>query len=101
MERTNTNTGTITDEEYCRICGYGDGGLIWENGWPTAVICPCCGTESGIGDMGDPGTWEGLRGIRDYRGYWVGNGARWHSPTLRPKEWDLLAQLADIPTVWR
>ncbi|MFI1014800.1 hypothetical protein [Streptomyces sp. NPDC020965] len=89
------------NEDICRICGYSDGALFWENGWPTAGICDCCGTESGIGDMGTPGTWEGLSGIRDYRGYWVGHGAVWNSPSLKPKGWDLLTQIANIPERWR
>ncbi|MYY09984.1 hypothetical protein GT204_13945 [Streptomyces sp. SID4919] len=99
MERT--DPGTDVDEEHCRICGYGEDGLTWESGRPTAGICSRCGTESGIGDMGEPGTWEGLQGIRKYRGYWVGNGARRQSPSLRPKDWDLLTQLGGIPPEWR
>lgn len=89
------------DETFCRICGYGDDSLIWEDGWPNYVICDCCGTESGIGDTGTPGDWKGLQGIRAYRGYWVGKGAQWHSPSRRPGDWDLLKQLADIPPKWR
>ncbi|WP_267245258.1 hypothetical protein [Streptomyces sp. PR69] len=89
------------DSEYfCRICGYGDGSAFWEDGWPTSVICDCCGTESGVGDMGEPGSWDGLSGIRNYRGYWVGNGAQWHS-SRKPKDWDLLEQLSHIPPQWR
>lgn len=87
-------------EDFCRICGY-DEERFWEHGVPTSAICPCCGTESGIEDMGDPGDWEGLRGIRNFRGYWVGNGAQWDTPTERPKDWDLLKQLANIPPEWR
>ena len=43
----------------------------------------------------------GVMGIRDYRGYWVGHGAQWNSPPLKPKDWDLLKQMANIPPEWR
>ncbi|UYQ65320.1 hypothetical protein [Streptomyces peucetius] len=81
------------EETVCRVCGY-EGELFWEGGWPTEAICPCCGNES---DMSD----TSVTGIRTYRGYWTGHGARWDSPSRRPKEWNLLDQLSRIPPEWR
>ncbi|MCF6524231.1 hypothetical protein [Streptomyces sp. JJ36] len=89
------------DEIHCRICGYSDESLLWEDGWPNHVICDCCGNESGLGDTGTPGDWNGLSGIRAYRGYWVARGAQWSASTRRPADWDLLEQLGNIPPEWR
>nr|WP_078970913.1 hypothetical protein [Streptomyces chattanoogensis] len=82
------------EESVCRVCGYDDGDLFWEGGWPTAIICPCCGNESDVSD-------DSVRGIREYRGYWVGCGAGWTYPSKRPVDWDLLEQVAKIPPEWR
>jgi len=100
MNHEQGTPGTEDAEDFCRVCGYNEE-RFWENGVPTSAICPCCGIESGIEDMGDLGTWKGLRGIRNFRGYWVGNGSGWSSPTLRPKDWDLFEQMANIPPEWR
>jgi hypothetical protein len=81
------------EESVCRVCGY-DEELFWEHGWPTNAICPCCGNESDIKDLS-------LMGIRDYRGEWIGHGAKWNSPPDKPKDWDLLKQIANIPPEWR
>ncbi|MFF8443221.1 hypothetical protein ACF07U_20440 [Streptomyces californicus] len=84
-------------ETICRVCGYDDE-VFWEGGWPTAAICPCCGNESDVGD-------SSVMGVRNYRGYWVGHGAQWHSSCEERKQklqsWDLLKQLAKIPPEWR
>jgi hypothetical protein len=83
-------------ETVCRVCGYDDGvEPFWEQGWPNEnAICPCCGNEPSMGDVS-------LMGIRDYRGYWLGQGAPWSSPSSRPKDWDLLDQVTHIPAEWR
>ncbi|MFE0926695.1 hypothetical protein ACFW4O_13550 [Streptomyces mutabilis] len=66
-------------ETACRICGYDDGEPVFnEYGVPQYVICPCCYNESGIG----------------------ATGAQWHDPKLRPANWDLMEQLANIPPQW-
>ncbi|MGI5170392.1 hypothetical protein ACQEU3_39185 [Spirillospora sp. CA-253888] len=80
-------------EEVCRVCGM-DGEVFWEDGWPTNAICACCGTESDVGN-GD------VEGIRYLRGYWLGTGAVWDSPSQKPKDWDILKQVANIPPKWR
>ncbi|MFG2347863.1 hypothetical protein [Streptomyces phaeochromogenes] len=36
-------------------------------------------------------------GTREYRGYWTGQGDEWSSRGARPKDWDLLKQLRNIP----
>lgn len=44
-------------------------------------------------------------GLRNYRGYWVGHGASWSSPSAERKHkhqgWDLLKQMQNIPPQWR
>lgn len=95
MESRNSEDPPGPEEEsVCRVCGYDDGAPFWEGGWPTSDICPCCGNESDISDLS-------VSGIRSYRGYWVGNGAKWQSPGLKPKGWDLAEQLKNIPIEWR
>lgn len=75
----------------CRVCGYTDGDLFFKDTWPTHhIICPCCSWEAGTQALG-------LEGTREYRGYWTGQSAPWFSPRARPEEWDLLAQLQNIP----
>ncbi|MFJ3235871.1 hypothetical protein [Streptomyces sp. NPDC086787] len=82
-------------ETICRVCGFSDGDLYRdEGGWPTDIICPCCGAQSGIHD----GT---LDGVRAFRGYWVGQGAAWDTPEVRPENWDLIAQISSVPPAWR
>ncbi|MFI7344922.1 hypothetical protein ACIBSR_01440 [Streptomyces sp. NPDC049936] len=82
-------------ETACRICGYDDGDQVFdEYGVPQYVICPCCYSESGIGD-------DNVSQVREVRGYWVATGAPWHDPSFRPADWDLLEQLANIPPQWR
>ncbi|MFE9539647.1 hypothetical protein [Streptomyces sp. NPDC006691] len=83
-----------TIESACRICGLDDGEALFEHGFPTYVICDCCGNESGIGD-------DDLMQVRELRGYWAGHGARWYSPQCRPVDWDPLKQLANLPPRWR
>ncbi|GGZ41423.1 hypothetical protein [Streptomyces poonensis] len=83
------------DETACRVCGVDDGEILWgAHGFPLYVICDCCGTESGIGD-------DNLTQVRELRGYWVGRGAPWAESHRRPKNWDLLRQIQNIPEEWR
>ncbi|MEU4143994.1 FmdB family zinc ribbon protein [Streptomyces parvulus] len=83
------------------MCGW-DGDRFWEAGWPTSAICDCCGSESGIGDMGAaPGSWSGVEGLHAFRGWWLGAGARWERPRRQPGGWDVLRQLENVPAHWR
>ncbi|WUM11015.1 hypothetical protein OHB16_09760 [Streptomyces sp. NBC_00334] len=92
--------GSLGTETVCRICGF-SGEVFWRDGAPTETACPSCGAESGIDDLGTPGDWDALRGIRARRGYWVALGAPWADPDARPVEWDVLVQLARVPDAWR
>ncbi|MFE6888037.1 hypothetical protein [Streptomyces sp. NPDC057694] len=83
-----------TVESACRICGLDVGEALFEHGFPNYVICQCCGNESGIGD-------DNLMQVQELRGYWVGHGAQWDRPRHRPADWDLMAQLANVPLHWR
>lgn len=85
----------VPAETTCRVCGLDVGDALWnEYGVPQYLICACCATESGIGD-------DNLSQVREIRGYWVARGAKWDDPRLKPKDWDLLKQLANIPPEWR
>ncbi|HWU07205.1 MAG TPA: hypothetical protein VN520_12635 [Streptomyces sp.] len=91
MANTEDETETV-----CRVCGF-DGEAFWEGGWPNeAAICPCCGNEPDVGDAS-------VMSLRNYRGYSVGHGAPWLSPSEERKRqgWDLLTQREDIPLQWR
>ncbi|MFI6285507.1 hypothetical protein ACIBCM_12230 [Streptomyces sp. NPDC051018] len=96
MDNENENEKEI--ETICRVCGFDEDGVFWEDGWPTADICSCCGNESDVGD-------SSVMGLRNYRGYWVGIGAPWRSELEGRKQkqqgWDLLTQIANIPPQWR
>ncbi|MQA34886.1 hypothetical protein [Modestobacter roseus] len=41
-----------TVETACRACGFDEGDHRWVGGSPQYVICPGCGVESGVGDVG-------------------------------------------------
>ncbi|MDX3456240.1 hypothetical protein PV396_30600 [Streptomyces sp. ME02-8801-2C] len=87
--------GESLEETVCRVCGQDDGTLLRDGyGVPLYVICDCCGIESGLGD-------DHLSKVRETRGYWVADGARWDVPSRRPENWDLLEQLSHIPAEWR
>jgi len=82
-------------ETVCRVCGHDDGSPFWDGGWPDeGNICPCCGHEPSVGDVG-------VMSLRNYRGYWLGQGAPWNDLKLRPEGWDLLEQVKGIPAEWR
>ncbi|MEU8760154.1 hypothetical protein [Streptomyces sp. NPDC048659] len=92
---TDSPTRSYPDgESVCRVCGYDDGSVFWEGGWPTQMICPCCANESDVADTS-------VRGVRNYRGWWAGKGAPWWQPKERPEGWDIFRQLARIPEEWR
>ncbi len=83
------------------MCGWG-GATFWEDGWPTSAICGCCGRGSGIGDVGaEPGSWDGVQGLHDFRGWWIGHGAQWGRPRSKPRDWDVFQQVMNIPAPWR
>ncbi|MDX3383405.1 hypothetical protein PV682_18305 [Streptomyces niveiscabiei] len=83
------------EETVCRICGRDEGDILRDRyGVPQYVICDCCGNESGIGD-------DDLFQVRQLRGLWVANGARWDEPSSRPEKWDLLEQMKNLPAEWR
>lgn len=76
----------------CRVCGRIYEGLPWGEDGKTASfeICPCCGVEFGYEDS----LPESVRG---YRAIWLAGGSNWFDRKLRPQDWSLDAQLAQIP----
>ena len=60
-------------------------------GLPSYEVCDCCGFEFGNDD--EPGTAKGIS-FEDYRQDWLSEGAPWFSPSKRPPDWSLEAQLA-------
>ncbi|MFF9019339.1 hypothetical protein [Streptomyces eurythermus] len=87
-------------EDFCRIRGF-EGPTFRSDGEPAGTVCPCCGTESGTGDLGTPGDVRKPEWVRTPRGYRVGVGAPWAVPEARPARWDSLEQLSGLPAEWR
>lgn len=83
-------------ETVCRVCGHDDArSPFWKGGWPDeGTICPCCGNEPNVDDAS-------VMSLRNYRGYWLGQGGEWSSPRLRPEGWNILEQVKNIPPEWR
>ncbi len=83
-------------ELHCRVCGYQFSKPPWgmDGKSPEYWFCPCCGVESGYGDF----TY--VAAVR-WREKWIANGAKWDEPNLRPPDWDLERQLADVPDAFK
>ena len=84
------------DQDYCRVCGllqpeppWGEDGRL-----PSFNICDCCGVEFGYGDATSAS-------IDTFRQKWIAGGARWQTPSKKPSNWDLSAQLSNIPAEYR
>ena len=71
----------------CPVCGYA--ALAEppydEQGYPTYVICPCCGFEFGFDDSSREYTFE------DYRIKWIEEGYQFFDEEMKPEEWDEVA----------
>jgi hypothetical protein len=82
----------MTDNTYCRVCGFDHGTPTWhEARYPDyGLICSCCGAQVGLDDISEAG-------VRHYRMVWLENGANWFSPKRRPADWDLFEQMKHIP----
>jgi hypothetical protein len=80
----------------CRVCGLRQEEPPWgdDGHSPTYEYCACCGTEFGYQDAS-------LTGVLRQRERWLDAGAAWAEPERKPPDWDLEAQLAQIPAEWR
>jgi hypothetical protein len=87
---------TSSPDLRCRVCGLLQDEPPWgEDGHsPTHNICDCCGAEFGYED-------STLLGIQRYRQEWLAKGAPWFHPKARPGNWDVAAQLAQVPAAFR
>lgn len=76
----------------CRVCGFELPEPPWgEDGeTPTWEICPCCGTEFGYEDCT-------VQAAKKRRAQWLASGANWFNEALKPSDWLLERQLADVP----
>lgn len=72
----------------CPVCGYE--GLkespVSRQNTPSYEICSCCGFEFGFDH--DP--------FIAFRRRWIENGAPWFMPNLKPENWELEKQLANL-----
>jgi hypothetical protein len=90
LEIKQNNSEPYTSE--CRICGYSSITYPWgtDGASPSFEICPCCGVQFGKED-------RTLEAIKAYRAEWIRKGGRWFSKNEKPVEWDMDAQLKNIP----
>ena len=80
----------------CRVCGLGKTYNPWgkDGKCPDYSICRCCGCEFGNDD------WT-IESIQEYREKWLDNGNKWFEKKQQPKNWDLEAQLKNIPVEYQ
>jgi len=78
---------------FCGVCGYepkdppyGPSGRD-----PSFDYCECCGVEFCYQEA----TVKAARGFREN---WLRQGAEWDEPTEKPDNWQIEAQLTNIPT---
>lgn len=82
--------GDIETENRCRVCGWDFEELTRPDGFPSYLICSCCGAEVGVDDID-------LKTIRKYRQKWIDRGAPWFSMKERPVKWSIQLQLESVP----
>lgn len=75
----------------CPVCGFwGLKEAPYDHGSPSFEICPCCGFEFGFEEKED---------MARFRDDWIRKGTPWFTPALKPAEWDLKKQLANLRPV--
>ena len=76
----------------CRVCGLSQQQPPWSDFGRTPAMssCACCGTEFGYHDVT-------VVMARKTRALWLAKGAAWAEPGKRPPDWDLQAQLRNVP----
>ncbi|WP_460621883.1 hypothetical protein [Hymenobacter tenuis] len=81
---------------YCRVCGLDYDESPWgpDGQTPDFSICACCGVVFGYDDCLPASA-------RAYRATWLAAGATWFYPNMRPTNWVLLEQLAQVPALYR
>ena len=87
---------TVDPHYVCRVCGFLHDTPIW-NDFGQSLLdesCICCGVYWGVDDTS-------LDEIRQYRMYWLANGAKWKWPLVKPDDWELEEQLTNIPRPFR
>ena len=76
----------------CPVCGFD--GLkeppYDDHGFPSYIICPCCGYEYGYDDNNLNLSFE------TYRHKWITAGANWFIPCEKPTNWNLQEQLNNL-----
>ncbi len=77
---------------HCRVCGLKQKDAPWgsDGRTPNFEYCPCCGVEFGYGDAT-------IQAAKLWREQWIRHGAGWAIATERPNNWDLQAQLDNVP----
>lgn len=73
----------------CPVCGYDklNEEPYDDDGNPSYEICNCCGFEFGYDEGKD---------FANYQEKWIKNGAVWFNTQVKPIDWDLNKQLANL-----
>lgn len=81
---------------FCSSCGYYLGFSPWgeDGNTPDYSICSCCGIEFGNEDYT-------LESLKEYRAHWLINGSKWFDEKMKPVNWDIHKQMANIPFEYR
>ena len=76
----------------CPCCGFEQLDFEpWIGDSPADEICPCCGFEFGFDDHSEGRTHAA------YREKWIADGAQWFDEERKPADWNLQAQLNNLP----
>lgn len=88
----------MINRKICPVCGFREleEAPYDKFGYPSYVICPCCGFEFGFDDSSRRKTFE------DYREEWILDGFKFNDEELKPKDWNegaLKKQLKNLSMV--
>lgn len=88
------------ENHICPVCGFSklEEPPYDSKGYPTYVVCSCCGYEFGFDDSSNKMTFE------EYREKWVDEGFKFFSKEYKPQNWSksmMLKQLENAKeTTW-